>query len=276
MKKLVLTMLVVALAIPAMAADISLTDNGDGTGTIVLTTAAGENVRGLAIVVESANPITAVAKGDAVFNVFMDAAYEAEAITPGSYAIGDGEPVADPDAKGTIALGGTRISLCMGALDETGNQAAVPAGTIDVATITTACGEVTITADALRGGIVGDAVVAGTIAGGPVCDGPTPCVGDGNGSGVVDTSDLGDMVALLSANPCDIDGWPGSCENYGYCEYKVTAVGNEVFDMNGDGMVDTSDLGDLVALLSANPTDIDGWPGSCENYGYCEYKAVCP
>jgi len=234
MKKLVLTMLVVALAIPAMAADISITADG----VIQLTSVEGENVRGLAIVVESAEPITAVAKGDAVFNVFMDAAYEAETATPGSYVIGAGEPVADPDAKGTIALGGTKISLCMGALDETGNQLAVPAGTIDVATITV-CGEVTITADALRGGIVGDAVVEGTIAGGTVvCGGP--CVGDVDGNNYIYTDDLAALVEYLT----------GFASEYYYCAGEDPRF-NSKMDVNGDGIIYTDDLSKMVEILTA-------------------------
>ena len=112
MKKLVLTLLVVALAIPAMAADISLV--GD---EIVLTVTGIEVVRGLAIVVESETDITAVTGTDPIFNVFMDAAYTAETATPGSYLIGDGTPIADPDAAGEIALPAAKISLCMGILD---------------------------------------------------------------------------------------------------------------------------------------------------------------
>jgi hypothetical protein len=164
MKKLVLTLLVVALAIPAFAADISLVDNGDGTGTIQLTSAVGEDVRGLAIVVSSENDITAITGINAELNVNMDAAFEAA-----EYAIGDGlDSASDPAGPGTVTLPLASISICLGKLDESGGQAALPSGTIDVATITTACGEVTITDDELRGGIVGDAVVAGTTAGGTI------------------------------------------------------------------------------------------------------------
>ena len=191
MKKILLIAMVIGIAIPALAADISLVDNGDCTATIKYTAAAGEVVRGLSIVVEADGAtIDAVGGPTAEFNVFMDAAYEMETATPGSYTIGAGTPVANPDAAGIIALPAAKISLCMGVVDEGGGQGgAADDGTYDVATITLS-GDciVTITADALRGGIVGDAVVAGTVAGGPIvcgggCDGdytgPTPGVPDG-------------------------------------------------------------------------------------------------
>ncbi|MBW8015535.1 MAG: hypothetical protein FVQ82_05050 [Planctomycetes bacterium] len=230
MKKLVLTLLVVALAIPAMAADISLVDNGDGTGTIVLTVTGIEVVRGLAIVVDADVDVTAVAGTDAIFNVFMDAAYTAETATPGSYSLGDGTPVADPDAAGELALPAAKISLCMGILDA--GQGGAGAGTYVVGTITTGAATVAITADALRGGIVGDDLDAATIAGGPIGPGGPACacwnhscftMGDANGDGFITSQDV---QALLAA-------WGQPYE--------------ECVDFNQDGFITSQDVQVLLA-----------------------------
>jgi hypothetical protein len=185
-------------------------------------------------------------------NVNMDAAFEAVA-----YAIGDGlDSASDPAGPGTVTLPAASISICLGKLDETGGQAALTSGTIDVATITTACGEVTITADALRGGIVGDAVVAGTIAGGPVCDGPTLCVGDIVENGIIGIPDLQALVGLLgnsydlinpalpflgseyAVKPADAD-YPANAAVYNY-------------DMSADGIIGISDLQQMTIDLGNN------------------------
>jgi hypothetical protein len=157
---------------------------------------------------------------------------------------------ANPDEAGTIALGVAKIAICLGKVDQTGGQAAIPAGTIDVATITVSAGcTATITADALRGGIVGDAVVAGTIIGGDI--GLSVCLGDlcssntlGGPDGQVDTGDLQKLVAELMAAgaPYSIPS-PSAVDVMDICSSNTLGA--------PDGKVDTGDLQKLVAELMA-------------------------
>ena len=255
MKKLIVTLLALAmLAVPSMAASIDLVDNEDGTGTVRLTVESGEVVRGLAVVVTADTPITDVTKGDPIFNVFMDYAYVEETEGDG-YTLGEGSPVADPENAGIIDLSttvATEISLSMGVLDESGNQggadetsSASSNNVYDVATIDLGCAAatatVTIESDDLRGGIVGDNVVVGTIAGGDItCDvGCGTCPGDLSGDNRLRTNDLGLMVSILSnAGP----------------PYVVTVdpenPAHSCADLTGDNRIRINDLGTLVSILS--------------------------
>lgn len=274
-KKVLLIAMVIGMAIPAMAANISLVDNEDLTGTIQLTSAAGEDVRGLAIVVsvDGGATITAIGGVSAELNVNMDAASE----NP-SYAIGDDVDVAaDPAGAGTITLPASLIVICLGKVDQLGGQAAIPSGTIDVATITVSAGcTVTITEDGVRGGIVGDAVAAGTVAGGPITGGTTPeCKGDSNDSGAVDLADLSAMVVLLGKNAKDI--WTGSCVYSGVCDYYLNLGDpgfNTALDFDDNDAIDLADLSAMVVLLGQNAVDI--WTGSCVYSGVCDYVYTCP
>lgn len=247
MKKVML-MLLVALAVPAFAADVAI----DASGKITVTTVEGENLRGLAIVVTSENPITEVTGVGAEFNVFMDSAWDEVVNGDGEYAIGDGTPVANPAAKGPIALPATSISLCMGKVDMAEGQAAVTAGTVDVATVVTS-GVVTVTLDTLRGGIVGDAVTPdpdGEILAGATI-GPVGCVtckGDQSGDSRVSLTDLGAIVSLI--------------KDYAAEGYSVaTPAGYECSDIDGDGTVSLTDLGLLVGYIK--DFKVDGYDAPC-------------
>lgn len=248
MKKVILMLLVASLAIPALAADISLVDNADGTGTIQLTVTGTEVVRGLAIVVDAGVDVTAVAGTDAIFNVFMDSIFS----TPAN-GLGDGTPIADPAAAGEMALGAgvTEISLCMGIVDTGGSRGGAAAGTYTVATITTGAATVTIDADTLRGGIVGDDLVAGTIAGGPITVAATFCVGDTNGNGYIYTDDLTALVTYMS----------GFSAEYYYVDGADPRFDVKM-DINQNGYIYTDDLTAMVTLLT----------GLAGNY----YYADCP
>lgn len=164
MKKFVLTLLVLSLAIPALALDITLVDNGDGTATIKSTTTGVEDLRGLAIVVSATAAITDVTVLDpATFNVNPDAAYTQE--LGGTYVIQTGTPIAavgSTPGEITLASSPTSFTICMGVLksNQKGANEGV-AGTIDLATISAADGTVvTLTLDTDRGGIVGDGLAA--------------------------------------------------------------------------------------------------------------------
>lgn len=167
MKKILATLVVLALVMPAMAADIDfdVVDNGDGSFSIVYVATTAP--RGLALAIDTDTvdiaDTSAASDWDVAFNCFMDYA----SVTPG-YDLGDGHPLAAKDVAGEPACPTNEFSVCMGVLDEGGNQGAGPLGTtatpIVVATILTdleagECAHITIGEDAFRGGVVGDAAL---------------------------------------------------------------------------------------------------------------------
>jgi len=239
MKKLILALMVIGIAIPALAVDISLVDNGNGTATIQYTAVAGEVVRGLALIIEpNEADITAVSGINPEFNVNLDAAY----MNPGAYVIGTtGTPVANPDAAGEISLPASKISLCLGVVDQGGFQAgASDDGTYSIATISV-CGGVAITEDTLRGGIVGDNVSVGTIEGGSVDCGTTVCKGDTDNDNNIDIDDLVELTGFLH---------PAYSTTVPY-KYVCTGIpeGKEAYDADADGDITIGDLVEITGFL---------------------------
>ena len=165
MKKLMLTLAIIVIAAPAMAA-ISFTavDNGDGSITISYTTTDGDLPRGIALALSTDNTaqIDSAAAVDVAFNCNMDYLYS----NP-TAILGEGHPLALTGAAGEAVGPLDTASLSMGVLDEAGGQAAGPA-TADLATVVIADnGEasvtVTIAADTLRGpasGVVGSEIAS--------------------------------------------------------------------------------------------------------------------
>jgi hypothetical protein len=181
MKKILLIAMVMCIAIPALAVDIDLVDNADGTGTITYTAGANEVLRGLALkvtltggtLVEDPAEIGATSINPE-FNVYMDSAWFLEQDGEAGYNVGDGTPLADADEKGPLdpIAGATSFSICMGVVDneEPYEQAgAAGDGTYALLTIKVdAETVVTIEADGLRGGIVGDELGTDDIEGGTI------------------------------------------------------------------------------------------------------------
>jgi hypothetical protein len=257
MKKILFVLMVIGIAIPALAVDITLVDNEDGTGTIFYTAAVNEVVRGLAIIVETgvvwdgvtpatvpdSLKIAAVTDINAEFNVFMDHIFS----NPGQ-GVGQGGPVANPSAAGTVALPAKKISLCMGVVK--GNQGGAAAnGTYEVATIETGCAKVTITADVMRGGIVGDNVTSGSITDGNITCCPLGYLGDGSGAGdvFIDPNDhitLDDLSTLVNfLAPTYADTIPAyTCPN--------VPAGAECMELFVDGKINLDDLTVMVQYLA--------------------------
>lgn len=168
MKKLLVSMLVVALCVPAMAATTVEAVGGDAVMTITVTVTDDDVVRGLAVTVEQAAADTgdaeiALVTGDfdvdaSSFNTFIDFAYSAES---GYTAVGQGHPIAVVDAAGEIApaTGVQNFAFSAGYLDdEGGEQAGLGVGVYTI-TINMDCNATTVfdvALDSLRGGIVGD------------------------------------------------------------------------------------------------------------------------
>ncbi len=168
MKNVIIMLAVIAMAAPLYAADpCDVVFAGDGsTGSLVLsyTTNNGALPRGIGLKCEVLAGNTVDVDSDAVvadpcFNTFIDYAF----MDPDNFTIGAGHPMADPCFAGVLdpCTGVDVFSICMGALDQTGNQNAGPAtSTLISVPLTSTAGSVTIriSEDDLRGGVVGSAL----------------------------------------------------------------------------------------------------------------------
>ena len=267
MKKFLLIAMVACIAIPALAVDISLVDNTDGTGTIQYTVASGEIVRGLAIIVNAGEgSVIAVTDVNPEFNVFMDAAWYEENTAGSQYGVSDGyeiaegSPIADPCDAGPIALPQSQISLCMGVLDEEGGQAgATDDGTYDVATIDLGeAGTVTITQDGLRGGIVGTDLGVIALAGGPITKVAVTTYTltitvDGTGTGTVDAPYVAGAQQVDEGTIVTVAGTPAAGS-------ALTSIVPNGFEMIADAAVTvTFDLdAPLECMMDTHP-DYTRW-----------------
>jgi len=160
MKKTLAMLLVLALVAPAMAVEFTASDATGGVLKIDYTLASGEALRGLALKLTRTSGDAVVAAGTDVaapaFNTFIDYAF-----SNAGYAIGDGHPVANPAAAGVATLPASEFSISVGFLDQAGAQAGITAnGSITVKLTGTADSCFDIELDTLRGGVVGDNVVA--------------------------------------------------------------------------------------------------------------------
>lgn len=248
MKKLVLAMLVVALAAPALA-DVAITtaDLGDGLLEVTVTPSGDAVVRGLALLLTTTSGDAVLAEVADVtatgFNTFIDYANDVGA----AYVVGEGHPVANADGPG-VAFNGSAFVLSAGYLDETGAKGGLPAAAVfTVQYDLTAASEITITACPLRSGVgndtglVGDTL--GTVTTLPIVQalevGGTVCLGDIDGDGARTPADLNMMIGTLSAA-----GAPFVVPNTNPA-YSVAA------DMDADGAVTPADLNMLIGTLSA-------------------------
>ena len=154
MKKILVSLMVLALCVPAMAATVTVNDDTDGTGSIVVTASSDAIVGlGLDIAVSGAN-ITAISIDPATFEIYPDAAQAAGA----GYTYGAGSPIALIGSAGVDTLPSASFCISAGMLNGAATAGADGAVTvtIDVATDLTAGSSctVTVTENALRGGIV--------------------------------------------------------------------------------------------------------------------------
>jgi len=155
MKKALVILVVLGLCVPAMAATVSIVDNGDTTGTITVTAEGAENIVGLALDIDvtSGGDITGAVVDTATFNIHMDAAHDMEEGVPGSYNYGDGTAIANQDAVGEASVSGS-FAISVGALN--GETTAGATGSASVSITVTFDGHTCfeIKENALRGGII--------------------------------------------------------------------------------------------------------------------------
>ena len=249
MKKLVAFVAIIALSAPLYAADVTIeaVDLGGSVLGLYLTTgpsdpnvpigisfrvalSGGATIDGSAVAATSATGAIS-----ATYNIHLDAAYQITVVEAGTYAEGDGHPLADVDGPGYSADNAAVFSYSSGRLDagpHTGFSGQLVA--IQLVGSTTS---VTLSNDALRGGVIGQesavvlsvefidtVVVLGPTY--PACwDAPTQCHGDSDGSTLVNGSDF----------PPFRDGFLQSFPATGY-------IDNACGDFNRDGIINGSDF----------------------------------
>lgn len=240
MKKMAL-ILALCVAAPLYAATVSatFTDNGDGTGTLTLDS-NGDPIVAVALTVDADAAVEA-ALVDPLFNIYMDAAYSDETATPGSYVYGTGTCQAVVDAAGELPGPQTDFAISAGMLN---GEAVAGADGADVVEITiTGVASGTISANALRGGVVDvngneldldPASVAFSITSGPACwSNPNQALGDANEDGFVDGVDVNALIAAF--------GTASGSAGYDACA-----------DFSRDGFVDGVDVNVLIANFGSS------------------------
>ena len=240
MKKAVV-FIVLCCGLWAQAGDItfSVTQNSAGTFTIgyVATDPAavpvGVGIRVSLTRVPTIDSGSAVTSTDSFFDVYVDFASE----DPCNYIIGMAgqTPIADPCAAGQPAYGAgiSEFSICMGALDPCNRATQTVANLVTIDVDYAGCYDVAISADNLRGGIVGaewDNIYFVGITD-LDCWQPiscwnylTQCHGDADGDGHVDTTD-----------------WPYFRDGFNCCYPEQCYIDNRCADYNRDGCINTAD-----------------------------------
>ena len=188
MKKILASLLVLALCAPLYAGEVTLSsvDNEDGTATIMMEVISGEPV-GIALdVLTNTGTIDDAFMVDSFFDIFIDAAYDMEVDVPGSYTYGAGAgPIAKVGDPGEDTVATNPFCISAGGLG--GEEAPLtpgpqPTETVELIQLDSDGGATaTITANAIRGGAVvfKDGSVA-TVNGLPlevtITNGPGECV----------------------------------------------------------------------------------------------------
>lgn len=242
MKKLLVTLVVLALALPALAEDVTFTatDNADGSFTISYTSTTAP--RGIALAVSTdgteVTDCSDVLEFEALFNCFMDQAADTIA-AGGEYLLtSPGCPLADPAAAGLPTFPASVFSICMGALDEDQDATLGEPGPASADLITIQLDDtngsfpsvVTIDEDSFRGGVVGSVLTTNLPITVTVTKGAPFCVGDFNGDGVVNGSDVSGFVGAFGSVCASTD-----CRG----------------DFNGDGVVNGSDVSGFVGAFGS-------------------------
>jgi len=173
MKKILVSLVILALCAPAMAATTLDVDSSGSQIILTLTVSEDDVVRGLAVAVEQSDGDLGDMKlesGDDVsapdFNTYIDYAFS----NPSGYDVGmvgqhaaakiDRAGAIDDPADNGSQLPASAFSVSAGYLDQGENQGGLDASgspytiTIDMTGTTASCFDVSL--DALRGGIVGD------------------------------------------------------------------------------------------------------------------------
>jgi len=235
MKKILVSLVVLALCAPAMA-DVAITaaDSGSGVLTITVTPSGGAVVRGVALLLGT-NSGDGLAQSASVTGLNTNIDYFATngvGDVTGDTPNGEGTPAADPAGPGVATLPAADLSLCSGYLDA--SQGGLPGtATFSVQYDGTSDTEVSIALDTLRGGVVGETLGTVTVQATQVVAFNGICLGDGTGDGNINGADVGGLLATFNKTLADNPG-----------EY------NPVYDFTGDDAVNGADIGGFLAVFN--------------------------
>lgn len=251
MKKLSVSLIVMLLATVACAneVDILLKDEGDGVLGVYYDVNEGASTSvpvAYSLTFTLSDGATAgIAEADIIYQdpcypVYIDYAHDAVGpdFDPASwdpldpcYTIGEGVPVANPNAAGVPAAASDSFSICMGRLDE--NQTPGPVVETCLVKIQLADGgtgstDVTVAEDTLRGGVVGsDFAITTTYEDG---DWTTVAFGGCYTEGMVLSNGITVTAQMVTTwnNAGQPASWCTSCQPLG--------------NSNGDAFIDASDV----------------------------------
>ena len=242
MKKILASLLVLALCAPAMAATITIEDIGGGQATITVATEGEEApIVGLGLDVDvTGGEVTAVSVDTANFNIFPDYAYFLETDEdPNGYEYGEGHPVAAMEEAGKLELPQSSFALSLGNLN--GEEIAGADGAAEVVITVTWSGDLLeVCENATRGGIVANGEEEAGIALDAECaelaGGCATCFGDDDGNELVVFDELITFLTLMDNN--GFSDIPSSSADYRVC-----------FDENQDGIMVFDELITLLTMM---------------------------
>jgi hypothetical protein len=184
MKKYICLIMVICLTASfAQAQDVTFSLSGSGALVIDYTSTTPPRGIALKCTVLGGDLVsidTGAVTQDPCFNTNIDYAYT-EYTGGGTYNIGDGHPIADPCGPGVLAptTDIDQFSICLGVLDQSGNQKPGPSATTLVTVpLTSAASSVTILVeeDGLRGGVAGSQLSTNLPQQVVIPLGPTDCL----------------------------------------------------------------------------------------------------
>lgn len=231
MKKLILTLLVFGLAMPAMAATLVITDNLDGTATVTVTAEGSVNIVGLALDVDvtAGGDLTAAVVNTATFNIYMDAAYSE--VNGDGYTYGEGSAIASQTVAGEVAISN---NICISAAALNGESTAGATGSASVSITISASANTTIQIkeNDPRGGII-------------LVDGTGEDITSGTAGVVEGTITAGGTECMMDTHP-DYAAWEAAGKPDCWC-YEFNCKG----DADGKAQFGYQVLSDDLAILAA-------------------------
>lgn len=234
MKKLLVSMLVAVLCVPAMASVAVTTDNSvAGQLTVTLTADGVETTElvGVAIEVDSDVDVQSCTIAESFFDVYVDSAFSNV-----GYTIGSGMPTATQDGPGELALPAASFSVSVAGLDDDGIGEGTEEAPLTCTIVLTFDAEanVMLAVDTLRGGAVsyaGAEEITGMPAEAINVPYASPEVkGNFNGDGFIDGNDVAGFIACFGSSI--------GTENY-----------NSIGDFNDDGYVDGNDVQGFIDVF---------------------------
>jgi hypothetical protein len=272
MKKILATVVILALCAPAMAAvTVVIADNpADDTGTITVSSDAG-NIVGLGLDIEvTGGNITDVSIEPSTFEIYPDTAQElGESYGYGDY--GDNGPIAEQLEAGSKALPASSFAISVGMLNGEEIAGAAGAASVVITVTVDANVNVCVSENALRGGIVLTTGAGDDITGDEVCDdittGALPYCG--TGTETQDFKDQWDWVTSLMGAEPTIWCTPRQC--FGDANNQLEGKQN-FYALSGDLTVlldawnKTADDPAMIADPSLIGADFDRLPEGKQNF----------